>query len=43
MGKKTPFCQLFRKADMALFNLSKKIKKNLGQVILFEVVKNSQL
>ena len=30
-------------ADMALFNLCMKIKKILGQIILFEVVKNSQL
>ena len=43
MGKKVPFWQLFRKADMALFNLCMKIKKKLGQMILIEVVNNSQL
>jgi hypothetical protein len=43
MGKKVPFWQFFRKVDMALFNLWMKIKNFLGQMILFEVVKNSQL
>ena len=43
MGKKVPFWQFFRKADMALFNLCVKIKFFLGQMISFEVVNNSQL
>jgi hypothetical protein len=43
MGKKVPFWQFFRKADMALFNLCMKIKKNWGQMISFEVVNNCQL
>ena len=43
MGKKVPFWQFFRKADMALFNLCMKIEKTLGQMISFEVVKNSQV
>ena len=43
MGKKVPFWQFFRKADMALFNLCVKIKKNLGQIYSFEAVNNSQL
>ena len=42
MGKKVPFWQFFRKADMALFNLCMKINSFLGQMISFEVVKNSQ-
>ena len=41
-GKKVPFWQFFRKADMAPFNLCMKIKKRLVQMISFEVVKNSQ-
>ena len=43
MGKKVPFWQFFRKADMALFNLCMKIKIFSGQMISFAVVKNSQL
>jgi hypothetical protein len=30
MGKKVPFWQFFKKADMALFNLCMKIKKKIG-------------
>ena len=43
MGKKVPFWQFFRKADMALFNICMKNKKDLGQITSFEVVKNNQL
>ena len=43
MGKKVPFWQFFRKADMALFNPCMKIKKKLGQMYSFEVVNNSPL
>ena len=43
MGKKVPFWQFFRKADMALFNLCMKILKQLNQMITFQVVNNSQL
>ena len=40
MGKKVPFWQFFRKADMALFNLCMKIKKDLDQMYSFVVVNN---
>jgi hypothetical protein len=43
MGKKVPFWQFFRKADVALFNPCIKIKNYLGQIILFEVVNTSPL
>ena len=43
MGKKVPFWQLFREADMALFYLCMKIKFWEGQMYSFEVLNNSQL
>ena len=43
MGKKVPFWQFFRQADMALFNLCMKIKIFMGQMTSPEVVTNSQL
>ena len=43
MGKKVPFWQFFRKADMALFNPCMKIKNSLDQMYSFDVVNNSPL
>ena len=43
MGKKVPFWKFFRETDMALFNLCMKINFWGGQMVSFEVVKNSQL
>ena len=40
---KSAIRQFVRKADMALLNPFRKIKKNLGQMYLFVVVNNSPL